>query len=374
MDTDADITPRDLAHAVARLDRDGRRQFEAVEKLARLASLDDDQLERELGLTYVDLAALDEDDAPPTLVPGLLVAGQAHWYMGHPESGKSTLALHAAREVMTLGMHVIWIDWEMGAMQAKRRAKAVGISDELLSEQFHYTAYPSEFSTGAGTARVLHDLDRWPGALVVLDSCSKALSAAGLDENSPTDATKWTTSVVLPLREAGATLLVIDHVSKAATRSQPYPRGAGSKLADTDVAFYIEATQRFSRARGGELAVTKQKDREGVLPDGTQRYAIGDGEGRLPIERLDDESDPRVARNDARARARAEVAAVLSRNDGEELTTNQVCQFVEAKREYVRDALRGLAADASEPYSARPGPNNSVLYRFDAQATKALSL
>lgn len=278
------LTPQDAARVVARFDADQRRQFDAAERMTRAASMTDEELEAELGLRYVDLAALDEDATPPMLVPGLLVSGQAHWYMGHPESGKSTLALHAAHEVMKLGLHVIWVDWEMGAMQAKRRARAVGVSDELLSEQFHYTAYPPEFGTaiGAGTARLLHDLDRWPNALVVLDSCSKALSAAGLDENAPTDATNWTTAVVLPLREAGATLLVIDHVSKSATRSQPYPRGAGSKLADTDVAFFIEAAEKFSRARSGVLAVTKQKDREGVLPDGTQRYSIGTARAACP--------------------------------------------------------------------------------------------
>ena len=368
------LDPREAATIVAGFDSDQRRHFEAAERMLRMSRLTDEQIDADLGLSYVDLVALDEESAPPVTVPGLLVAGQAHWYMGHPESGKSTLALHAAHEVMKLGLHVVWIDWEMGARQAKRRARAVGVSDDLLSDQFHYTAFPAEFNTGAGTARLLHDLERWPGSLVVLDSCSKALSAAGLDENSPTDATKWTTSVVLPLREAGATLLVIDHVSKSATRSQPYPRGAGSKLADTDVALFIEATRKFSRARSGELAVTKQKDREGVLPDGTQRYSIGDGQGGLPIERLDDESDPSDARDDARCRARAEVGALLRRHDGDELTTNQVCQLINAKREYVRQSLAELAADAAEPYTARPGPNNSVRYSFDASAATGIAL
>lgn len=48
--------------------------------------------------------------------------------------------------------------------------------------------------------------------------------------------------------------------------------------------------------------------------------------------------------------------------------------MVSAKREFVRDALSRLASDEAEPYSARPGTNNSVLYRFDVSATRALAV
>lgn len=371
------ITPSEAARAVAHYGHDERRQFEAAERMLRVNAMSEDELDAGLGLNYVDLSALDDESAPPMLVPGLLVSGQAHWYMGHPESGKSTLAMYVAREVMALGMHVVWVDWEMGARQAKRRARAVGVTDEMMRGHFHYTPFPSEFGVdlAAGTARLVHDLERWnASALVVLDSCSKALSAAGLDENSPTDATKWTTSVVLPIREAGASLVVIDHVGKGATRSQPYPRGAGSKLADTDVAFYIEAAEKFSRTKPGELAVTKKKDRDGVLPDFTQRFSIGDGEGKLPIEALDHTSVPGVPGNDSRGRVRHDVADLLRAQDGTELTTNQVCQLVSGKREHVREALRELASDPGEPFAGEPGPNSSVRYCFDVSAATALPI
>jgi len=361
-----------LKHYAAIIDGDERERLLRSIPMRAMRHAPDEAFEQAGGLSYVDLADLDESALPPVLVSGLLVAGQAHWYMGHPESGKSTLALYVAREVMSDGMHVIWVDWEMGKMQAKRRAKAVGITDADLRERFHYTAYPAKLGAalGEGAAALHHDLERWPDALVVFDSCSKALSAAGLDENSNPDVTKWTTTVVSPLREVGATTLVVDHVTKGATRSQPYARGAGSKLADTDVEFYVEAEEKFSRTQAGTLRLTKHKDRESMLPDFTQRFSIGDANGGLPIEPI--EGGAAGAGGDEAGRVRRDVADLLSRHDGEQLTTNQVCGMVVGRRQHKSDALCDLASDPSECFSAQPGPRGSVLYRFDAAAATAL--
>lgn len=89
----------------------------------------------------------------------------------------------------------------------------------------------------------------------------------------------------MPLRRLGATVAVIDHVPKGATRGTPYPRGAGSKLADTEVAWFVEAVEAFSQSQSGELLLTRQKDRNGVLPQDV-RLSIGDGLGNLPVHRL----------------------------------------------------------------------------------------
>ena len=302
--------------------------------MLRVNAMSEGELDAALGLSYVDLSALDDENAPPMLVPGLLVAGQAHWYMGHPESGKSTLAMYVAREVMALGMNVVWVDWEMGARQAKRRARAVGITDEMMRERFHYTPFPAEFGLdlAAGTARLVHDLERWDedtlwSSTIVLEGAQ----CGGPGRELADGRHEVDDSVVLPMRETGASLVVIDHVGKGATRSQPYPRGAGSQLADTDVAFYIEAAEKFSRTKPGELAVTKKKDRDGVLPDFTQRFSIGDGEGKLPIKALESTSVSGVATDDSRGRVRRDVADLLRAQDGTDLTTNQVCQLVKRK-------------------------------------------
>jgi hypothetical protein len=148
-------------------------------------------------------------------------------------------------------------------------------------------------------------------------------------------------------------------------------RGAGSKLADTEVFWFVEAEEKFSREQSGVVLLTKHKDREGVLPERV-RLKVGDGRGGLPIERIEvDDGVPGVARADA---ARREVLDVLRRHDGEELTGRQVVEMVSGRAAEVREALKALASDPSEPVSARPGERRSVLYGFDAAAATALAV
>jgi hypothetical protein len=243
---------------------------------------------------YVDLDALPEE--PPTvLVPGLIIAEQVTWLAGHPGQGKTTLALFAAVEYMKDGGHVVWLDWEAGARPTMRRLLAVGATTEMLRDQFHYAPYPRMEASAAGFEPIADALERWPGAIVVFDSVSKALSHAGLAEHITSDATRWTAELVMPVREYGGSAVVIDHVIKGATRSTPYPtpygRGDGS-----EVMFFIEVEEPFSREKIGRLRLTKHKDREGLLPD-ELRFTVGDGRGGLPVREELRESDDEEARD-----------------------------------------------------------------------------
>jgi hypothetical protein len=170
----------------------------------------------------------------------------------------------------------------------------------------------------------------------------------------------------MPLREHG-TVVVIDHVIKGATATTPYARGAGSKLADTEVMWYVDAVTPFSRSQIGELLLTKHKDREGVLPEHI-RFEVGDGKGKLPIKRLADDAS---AASGAGAKIKAALLGTLTKHDGSELSTNQVLELTPGKRTAKLAALTELAADPSAPVSSRPGTNRTVVYRFDASAVTA---
>lgn len=240
-------------------------------------------------LVFEDLRPILDGGLPPleTIVDDLVYVSGVHWFQGHPGSGKTTLAMAAAWDVMSdleSPRHVVWLDYEGGVRGTLRRMIEMGIPAQLLIERLHYTAWPVDAN------QYLNEVaDQWPGALVVVDSASKALQTAALDENSATDVTKWVGPVVRAAKERGLPVIVIDHVTKAAGESR-YARGAGAKLADSDVAWRIEAHEPFNRTTKGIIHCSQAKDRDGSLPWDVW-YSVGDGEGGIPVDRID---DPRV--------------------------------------------------------------------------------
>ena len=347
--------------------------------------LDPDELEWELGTTAspIDLGQefqryLREQDAqkgirfedlavalagglepPEQLVPDLVVKERVTWLAGHPGQGKSTVAMWIAVQHIQNGGHVIWLDWEGGLRETLLRFLAIGgLTQEQIVASFHYSNAPY-MTVENGLEQLLPAVERMPGALVVFDSASKALSVAGLDENSPPDATRWTTQIVMPLRDHGATPLVIDHVAKTATRSTPYARGAGSKLADTDVSWYVEAAEPFNQTQAGEVLLTRLKDRTGSLPLDL-RLKVGDGHGGLPIERIAGPSGV----SDALQVVKERVKTALKQH--EEANATQLSGLVQGKKTTVLEAAKALAADFSEPVWSKPGKRvNEVVYYYD---------
>jgi AAA domain len=322
----------------------------------------------------LDLAEIAAGGIPdPPRLSTRLYENRVHWYSGHPGHGKTTMAAADAVAHMATGGHVVWLDFEAGKRQTVARLMAAGATVEQLGAQFHLAVSPPMTADENGLAPLAAALEEWPGALLAIDSASKALGAAGLDENNPTDVTKWTTHIVIPSRELGATVIVIDHVTKGATKFMPYARGAGSKLADTDVAWYVEATERFDRETSGRVELTRQKDREGLLPE-SLAYAVGDGAGKLPVVQVDVETEG--TRTEREAGMRGKVLAVLQEHSdaAHPIKASQVIDRISGREKAIRDALRELAGDKSAPVVTADGPNRSVLYAYDPAAAKALSV
>lgn len=306
---------------------------------------------------------------PPRLIPDLLYANRVHWLSGHPGHGKTTVAAEAARQHMAAGGHVVWLDWEAGLRPTVARMLAVGAEPEQLEELFHLAISPPLAADDDGAAKIAAALEQYPRALIVFDSASKALGAAGADENNPTEATAWTTKIILPAREAGATVIVIDHVVKGATKTTPYARGAGSKLADTDVAWYVEATIRFDRDTPGKVELTRHKDREGLMPE-RLIFEVGDGAGGLPVKQVAAETEDTRAERDAGLRGR--VLAILQEHTSPDdpRSTSQVVELVHARKAPVLEALGELVALDGSGVRQKGGRRGSVLYWYDPAARR----
>lgn len=319
-----------------------------------------------------DLAeiAAGEIPEPERLIPNLLYVNRVHWLSGHPGHGKTTLAAWSATQHMQAGGHVIWLDWEGGVMPTVARMLAVGAKADEIGERFHLAAFPSISADAEGFAALAAALEDWPGALVVFDSASKALTAAGFDENNPAEATRWTTNLILPAREAGSTVIVIDHVTKGATKTTPYARGAGSKLADADVAWYVEATARFNRETAGRIELARHKDRDGLMPE-RLAFDVGDGAGGLPITAAEVEDEASRDRRDAGVRSA--VLAVLQAAD-KPLSKKAVRDLAGKRRADVAEALDSLVNDQASGVTATVGDGGFVVYAFDAEARTALDM
>lgn len=243
-------------------------------------------------IVFTDLVAVIEGGLPEpeVLVDDQVYTEGVHWLSGHPGSGKTTFAMDWAVQVMNEGRHVVWFDWEGGVAPSARRLVAVGVKLDTIGEFFHYAGWPANPQAYLGDIAA-----RWPGALVVFDSASKSLNSAGKSENSPEEVTEWTVPIVKGAKTHRLPIVVIDHVAKE-DKGQ-YARGAGAKLADTDVHWKIEVVQAFDRETQGTVALRRMKDREGCLPP-VLYFNVGDGNGRLTIMPTDgppeDEGEPKL--------------------------------------------------------------------------------
>lgn len=214
---------------------------------------------------------------PDVLVDDILYAEGVHLASGHPSSGKSLMCLHWAHQVMSEGRHVVWLDHESGMRQTARRIKDMGISHHMVTEFFHYAPFPVQAEEHLAAVA-----ERWPGALVILDSLSKALAALGIGENDNSEVTSWTTKVVRACKTNDLPIVIIDHITKGGTDSD-YSRGAGAKLADVDVHWRVLKAEDFNREQAGTIQLKLKKDREGYLKFESW-WSVGDGRGNLTID------------------------------------------------------------------------------------------
>jgi hypothetical protein len=230
------------------------------------------------GLTFLDIgpAFRGELPRPEVVVDDLLYESGVHGLSGHPGSGKSIMAMHIALIAMIDGRHVVWIDYENGLRMTGDRLRYMDAPADKLEELFHYV-----WSPASAEDALVALAERWPKALIVIDSISKALSAAGLDENSPGEVTTFTRKLI-SAGKGGNPIIFIDHVAKKADSEARYSRGAGAKLADVDVHWMMSVEDKFNREMSGTVKLFNAKDREGFLPV-VQYFRVGNAMGGLPV-------------------------------------------------------------------------------------------
>jgi len=287
----------------------------------------------------------------------LLYPGRTHSFQGEPESLKSWLAQVASAEVLRDGGIVLYLDLEDDPRSVTGRLRDLGCTAQQIHAGLRYVQ-PNEAPVGREMPEQL--LDPEP-TLVVVDAVTEAMSLFGLDPSDNADAAEFYRLVPRPFTAVGATVVVIDHVTKAGTGGR-WALGAQHKLAAIDGAAYrLETGAPSGRGRKGTAKIFVVKDRNGYirgLAEGTRVAELHlnsetDGSVEAALDPPETNFRPTILME--------RISDVLAGEPGERFTRTQVYEGVAGKRSDLQKALNKLVEEgfvartlgAADPVSSR---------------------
>jgi hypothetical protein len=203
-------------------------------------------------------------DASILLLPDgsyLLRPGWVHLFHGKPFCGKTPLAYLAVVEVVQAGGCVLLVDHEMGRSGAKALLMELGLSEAQIRAQVLYAYNPRQW-TQVQRDRLASEVEARDPALVVIDSLSRSMSTAGLDQNDATETDAWFHSFAIWAADTfGSAVLIIDHTNRV---DGPHPSGSIQKTAAPQLHVWVQNVKPFSRDHeDGCSLLMVQKDRSG---------------------------------------------------------------------------------------------------------------
>lgn len=227
--------------------------------------------------------AIEEGIEPPVeLEPDVLLRGRVHSIYAASGTGKTWLMLWLAARGVERRARVLILDMENGPRIVSERLADLGVSTEHLDERLAYYSYPSLTLEREAVAAYTALLDEFQPDLVIFDSWINFLASAGLDENVSNDIARWAVNFTHPARERGITVVLLDHVP----HENSHARGSSRKRDEVDAMWRLVNRLPFDRDTVGEIALHREKDREGWLPLSVG-FSVGGGEGGFIFRRSD---------------------------------------------------------------------------------------
>lgn len=220
-------------------------------------------------LTIDELEAL---PPPKWLIPGVLTEGSLAAIYGAPESGKSFLAVDMSMAIAGgMDWHgravergaVLYIAAE-GAPGLGKRVRAWKMSRNAQGQAFDFRLMRDELNLAAekdGAVRAFVKAvadELGPLKLIVIDTLNQ--TAAGADENSAKDMSRYIASMKRLRDTTGAAVVVVHHSGKDASKGM---RGSTALLGAMDTTVEVE---RDKDGRAITVRVQKQKDAEREAP------------------------------------------------------------------------------------------------------------
>lgn len=318
-------------------------------------------------LVVEDLGAVirgEEPEIVPTLLcrsdgQALIYPGLLHWVMGEPACGKTWLALVAALAGAQSGVDSLYLDYEGSRRIVGARLARLGAAEANVDHIAYVRPSGGSPTTGPAALRLVRE--RSVG-LVVVDGAAKAMARDGLDEDKAADVLGWLERMVWPLCEVGATVVILDHVTKDKDSRGRWARGNGAKLGEVDGAAYsVEVAEAWSRARSGSARIRVAKDREGVVGAVGEvvamlRFVPGDDQLRISVD---------VPHGTSVANTiTAAIEAVLTQHAGIELSQRRLEEEVRSLGQWRNDVIRSTAEHLANArrIHMRIGSRNARLY------------
>jgi hypothetical protein len=270
----------------------------------------------------------------------LFYRGYLHSISGEPESAKSWLAVVAVADAIEAGLDAVYFDWEDSVAGIVGRLVAMGVDPHLILEHLHYLQPPGPITDDV---LAMYALEELAGAVVVvIDAMTEAQVADGIDPDRNAEVAEWLGRLPRLALEAGAAVLLIDHVTKSRESRGRYAVGAGHKLAAVHVAYSLRVLEPVAPGRVGRVLLVVSKDR----PGGVRRFAEG---GKDAAEMIVDATGERVAvrfeppsgTGWAPTARMAEIMRVLV-VDPTPRTANGIYRLVGGKRSTTLDAIKAL--------------------------------
>jgi AAA domain-containing protein len=298
--------------------------------------------------------------APVTLCKGFLYEGGLHSIAGPPDSGKTTIALTWAVELLRAGRVVLFLDEEGGPEMTTEKLAALGASPDMLA-RLVYVPFPGRSWSELDVKELTSLAEDTSPAMMLWDSSAAFLARAGLDENSAPDVTSWWSKVLTPIaRDLKVAMLVIDHDTKS-TESSRYARGSGAKLAAIDVQFKVEIMKPFSRDQDGMLKLLVTKDRRGYLHRNWQ-VRMGIENGRIQPD-FYHQTDTSFADSWTPAKRKIYGALTSEYQTNDEIRTVIAANFGAEKPMTRETASRELNELLNEGYAARRGNETAASWK-----------
>jgi len=193
----------------------------------------------------------------------LLYPGKIHAINAESESGKTWMALSICAEVMLEGEQVFFIDFEDSPASVVGRLVDLGVPVDVVEVCFHYIR-PDDPLTDSLSETLVAALVDVGASLAVVDGVTEAMVLHGFSIKDNDDAARFIALLLRPLQRTGATVLVLDHVTKANESGNRFAIGAQHKLAGIDGAVYTaKVEQPYGRGRTGTSRLEVAKDRPG---------------------------------------------------------------------------------------------------------------
>jgi len=190
----------------------------------------------------------------------LFYAGRMNEIHAEPGVGKTNVLMAACISVLNDGGTVLYIDPEDTPGGFTTRMRLLGADPEAIRTRVFYLHNPEP--TDIGAAQIWAQSNN--PDIVVLDGLAESMAAQGKNEDQAQEVLPFFRANLRPFAEAGAAVVIADHVTKSTDGRGQFARGSGAKAGRYDgVSYELVSGAVYSPEQAGFVKLKIAKDRNG---------------------------------------------------------------------------------------------------------------